>query len=226
MYIIVFIILFLCVGLFIYILTPPNNNASLANNNYSDNDIINIESFINGDSNNETINVINNPDTILTNERQSDFDIKDFKSLILNDLVVFEHADLEPMKSMNENLVYSYITNIDSNYYFHMNFQYAGQDDLELRNIYINSNQIPKATILEVTDDGYTKKVFDGKIVESVDFEVSQNMDLKNYFFSDSVNIIFMGFKKNERWKLPDNQKEILKKSYLYYESLKENNAN
>lgn len=73
-----------------------------------------------------------------------------------------------------------------------------------------------------MSNDNYTIETHNLDFIESVVIETkaSDKIFIDDYLHGDTVNIVFMGFKKNVPWVLSDRQLQVLKESYSYYNKL------
>lgn len=138
--------------------------------------------------------------------------IKGFKFIQEPNLLIGIYKDYPNNSSLSLNLV-----KIDSNYYFRTIAKYVGDEQIDLKNVYINSNLISKAIILDVNNDNYNLEIDKDIYNEEVTFDtkITEKLPISDYLDSDSIKVVFMGFKKNVTFILPPDQFVSLKNSYL-----------
>ena len=145
----------------------------------------------------------------------------DFRQLDYN-TSIWTHKEALDTINQNTNSISINLIKKGSNYYYQTIIKYVGEEEIGLKNIYITSNLKPKAKILEVSNDNYTIETNHLDYIESVVIETkaSDKIFIHDYLDGDTINIVFMGFKKNVPWVLSDKQLQVLKESYSYYNKL------
>lgn len=139
-----------------------------------------------------------------------------------NGVTYIDHLN-KPMM-LESNGLYIYIGVAPNGFTFHRTIiRYSGDEEIDLKNILIQTSSSDRASIIDASESVYQKKITT-KANEWVDLPPTQenNSMLNSIVSSDQVKVTFMGTNRNVEWTLTGNEMVTLKESLYFYNLLKE----